>query len=63
MTRQRHIAILLLSLALLVSEAASHPGVFLAIGAPVGRVINWIADGMEHIVHPPTECPWNPECI
>ncbi len=44
MTRKKHIAIFLIVLALMAFEAASHPGAFLAIGAPVAHAVDWIAD-------------------
>jgi hypothetical protein len=63
MTGKKHIAFFLIVLALMALEAASHPGAFLAIGAPLARAADWIADHIGHIPQRPTQCPWNPECI
>jgi hypothetical protein len=63
MTRKKYIAIVLIVLALMASEAAIHPGIFLVIGVPFTRVVEWITDHIDHIPQRPTQCPWNPECI
>lgn len=63
MTWQRHMTIVLLSLALLATEAGTHPAIILAIGDGIAHVFAWTTGRFGQLLQPPAQCPWNPECI